>query len=180
MIGRIATVNEVVEIVMRDQPFFRSSGGGVTLSGGEPLFQPEFVLDLLRACNEAGLHTVVETSGFVPWEVLAEVSRYTDLFLYDLKVMDAARHLEFCGFSNDQIISNARLLSKSGAEIIFRTPVIPSINDGPDDMRMLEAFIASLPGKHPHELMPYHRLGAGKYDALGREYPLSEEPCEQS
>ena len=175
MIGRIATVNEVVEIVMRDQPFFRSSGGGVTLSGGEPLFQPEFTLSLLQASKEAGLHTAIETSGFAPWETLAQISRHSNLILYDLKMADDRKHLEQCGESNVIILENARRLSESGAEIIFRTPIIPGINDSPEDMRRLDEFIASLPGKHPHELMPYHRLGAGKYEALGMEYPLAKE-----
>lgn len=175
IVGRMADVSEVVETVMRDERFYGTSGGGVTLCGGEPLFQPKFALSLLKRFKKAGLHTALETSGFAPCEVLSDVCRHADLVLYDLKVVDQAKHLKFCGVRNDLILANARLLSESGAEILFRTPIIPGINDSPEDMRMLNEFISSLPNAHPHELMPYHQLGAGKYEALGMEDPLARK-----
>lgn len=172
-VGRSATVDEMVEVIMRDEPFFRYSGGGATLSGGEPLAQPEFTSALLRKLRELGLHTAIETSGLARWEILKRVGHDVDLFMYDLKVIDESRHEELCGVSNRLILENARRLSQSGAEIIFRAPIIPGLNDSPPAVRQLGEFVLSLPNAHRLELMPYHRIGAGKYEALGLENPLA-------
>jgi pyruvate formate lyase activating enzyme len=173
VVGRTAAVSEIVEAVLRDEPFYRNSGGGATLSGGEPLFQPEFSLGLLRELKGRRVHTAVETSGFAPWETLEEISHYTDLWLYDLKAIDERKHMELCGVSNDLILANARRLSASGASVVFRTPVAPGLNCSPEDMRRLGEFVTSLPGTHRLELMPYHPLGSGKYEALGIDNPLT-------
>jgi len=173
LVGKTVTVTEVVEAIMRDEPFYRHSGGGATLSGGEPLFQPEFSLALLRELKALGQHTAVETSGFAAWEILADISRYVDLFLYDVKVLDERRHIELCGVTNELILANARRLSQSGAEVVFRTPVVPELNDSMDAMRQLGEFMVSLPNAHRLQLMPYNRIGAGKYEALGLENPLA-------
>jgi len=177
LIGRIATADEVIATAMRDQPFYVTSGGGVTLSGGEPLSQPEFSCGLLRQLKERGAHTAVETSGFTDWETLVRISPLTDLFLYDIKLLDSSRHAELCGVGNEQILANARRLSQSGAHIVFRTPVVPGVNDGAEEMRRIGEFVASLPGLHQHELLPYHGIGAGKYAALGLEVPLLGDEC---
>lgn len=173
LVGKTVTVTEVVETVMRDEPFYRYSGGGATLSGGEPLFQPEFSLALLRELKALSQHTAVETSGFAAWELLSDISCHVDLFLYDLKVIDERKHIELCGVTNELILANARRLSQSGAEVIFRTPIVPDLNDDMDAMRQLGEFMASLPNAHSLQLMPYHRIGAGKYEALGLENPLA-------
>jgi pyruvate formate lyase activating enzyme len=166
----------MVEVIMRDEPFYRYSGGGATLSGGEPLAQPEFTGSLLRKLKELGLHTAVETSGFARWEMLKRVQHDVDLFLYDLKVIDDRKHVELCGVSNRLILSNARRLSQSGAEIIFRAPIVPGLNDSLETVRQLGEFALSLPNAHRIELMPYHRIGAGKYEALGLKNPLTGTP----
>jgi pyruvate formate lyase activating enzyme len=172
MAGRVATVSDVLAAVMRDQPFYEKSAGGVTLSGGEPLHQYEFSYSLLEAFKDHGLHTAVETCGLSPWERIAGLAPHTDLFLYDIKVMDPAKHQELCKADNSTILDNARKLAAKDVEIVFRTPIIPGLNDTPDDLRRLGEFILSLPGERQLELMPYHRIGSGKYEALGMQYPL--------
>ncbi|MBT5873297.1 MAG: glycyl-radical enzyme activating protein [Candidatus Latescibacteria bacterium] len=174
IIGRKATVDEVVDVVLRDQPFYDTSGGGVTLSGGEPLSQPLYATALLGACKTHNLHTTVETSGTTNWERLDTVRTITDLFLYDLKAIDPGKHRRLCGLDNDPILGNARRLSTAGAQIIFRIPLIPGYNDSAEDLELLGAFVTSLPNKHPVELMPYHRIGCGKYETLGMSYTLDD------
>ena len=172
MAGRVVAVSDVLGTAMRDQPFYEKSAGGVTLSGGEPLHQYEFSYSLLEAFKDHGLHTAVETCGLGPWERIAGLLPLTDLFLYDIKVMDPAKHQELCKADNSTILDNARKLAAKDVEIIFRTPIIPGLNDTPDDLRRLGEFILSLPGERKLELMPYHRIGSGKYEALGMQYPL--------
>lgn len=166
--GRTAAVEEIVAQVLRDERYYRTSGGGVTLSGGEPFFQPEFCLALLAACREAGLHTAVETAGCVPVEVLLEAAPLTDLFLYDIKGIDPEKHRQNTGAPNDLILSNARALSEAGADIRFRMPLIPGYND--DERAAVERFAEEL--SKPLEIMPYHDTGVSKYKALRREYTL--------
>lgn len=174
IVGRYATVSEVLGVVARDEPFYDKSGGGVTLSGGEPFFQYEFSYSLLKAFKDYGLHTAVETCGFSSWKKVAGLAQLTDFFLYDIKVVDASKHKELCNVDNSVILDNARKLAAGGVEIIYRTPIIPGLNDDPDDLRGLGEFILSLPGKQKLELMPYHRIGSGKYEALGVQYPLAD------
>lgn len=174
VIGRVANVAEVVDVVMRDEPFYNTSGGGVTLSGGEPLCQYDFSLALLRAFKDKGLHTAVETCGLSSWDRLAKLAALTDLFLYDIKAVDPATHARLTGVDNRGILDNARGLAASGTEMIFRAPIVPGLNDSADDLRLLGAFILSLPGEPRLELMPYHRIGAGKYEALGMIYALPD------
>jgi pyruvate formate lyase activating enzyme len=178
LVGRRVTVDDVLDVVMRDEPFYRTSGGGVTLSGGEPLQQPEFCVEILAACRDKGLHTCVDTTGCGPWDTLAGLAAVTDLFLYDLKAIDPGKHERLCGLDNQLILDNARRLMDSGAAAIFRAPLIPGLNDGPEDLRALAEFMLSLPGDQRLELMPYHCIGAGKYEALGMDYALPDlEPA---
>ena len=174
MVGRVATVSEILSTAMRDKPFYEKSGGGVTLSGGEPLQQYEFSRALLEACRDHGLHTVVETCGLDSWERVAGLASPTDLFLYDIKVVDSKKHEKLCKADNSIILENARRLAAEGTEMIFRTPIVPGLNDASDDLRLLGEFILSLPGGQKLELMPYHRIGSGKYEALGMRYPLAD------
>lgn len=179
LIGWKATVGEVVDVAMRDLPFYKTSDGGVTLSGGEPLAQLEFTVALLDACKTGALHTAIETCAMTPWERMEAVLPVTDLFLFDLKAIDPEKHTRLCGVDNTPILENARRLSAAGAQIMFRTPMIPGYNDSPEDMRMLGEFVLSLPSKHTLELMPYHRIGSGKYESLGMNYSLADvEPPE--
>ena len=179
LIGWKATVDEVVDVVMRDLPFYKTSEGGVTLSGGEPFAQPEYIVALLEACKINGLHTALETAGMTTWERIETARPFIDLFLFDLKVIDPERHTRLCGVDNAPVLDNARRLSAAGAQVMFRTPMIPGYNDSPEDLRLLGEFILSLPSKHTLELMPYHRIGSGKYESLGMAYSLTDvEPPE--
>ena len=174
IVGRRMSVAQVLAEIERDLPFYDESGGGVTFSGGEPLFQPDFVRALLRACKDKGIHTALDTCGFAPWEVLDSVRETVDLFLYDLKLMDEARHRRFTGVSNGPILSNLQALSQRGHAIVIRVPLIPGINDDEENLRQTGAFAAALPHLLRVDLLPYHSMSGDKYDRLGRTYPLPE------
>lgn len=169
LVGRQVTVDEVVQACLPDLPFYRDSGGGITLSGGEPLCQIEFATALLASARAAGLHCAVETSGAVPFDHLERVLPLVDLFLYDLKETDEARHREFTGASNPGIIDNLGQLCSRGARVRLRLPLIPGLNDRPDHFTAIAALVASLPPLDGVELMPYHRLGLAKRERLGLE-----------
>lgn len=172
--GRLMTVDEVFDIVRRDAIFYDASGGGVTVSGGEPLLRPAFVRALLQKCREAGIHTCVETAGLVPESAVREVLPYTDFWLYDLKLYDPARHLEYTQRTNEAILANAAVVAASGADVVFRIPIVPGITDDPRNLEDIAGFVKRLRGTELRvELMPYHRLGEGKYRSLDRPYPLS-------
>lgn len=170
--GYQVSVDQVISEVLRDTPFYESSGGGVTFSGGEPLSQPRFLLALLRVCREHELHTVVDTSGFAAWEVLNSLREFVDLFLFDVKMMDEGRHIQYTGVSNALILSNLKKLAEAGSAIHIRIPVIPGINDDEENLRASGEFIRSLSNISSVELMGYHDLAAAKYEALGLEYQI--------
>jgi len=174
LVGREVTVAEVVAEVERDRPFYDQSGGGVTLSGGEPLFQPAFLSELLKACKASDLHTVLDTCGFAPWEVMDRVREYVDLFLYDLKLMDEARHREITGVSNVPILRNLSRLSQEGHRVILRVPVIPGVNDDEPNLDQIARFAAALPSLRRVDLLPYHRIGRDKYQRLGKNCLMPE------
>lgn len=174
MVGREMSVAEVMAEIERDVPFYDESGGGATFSGGEPLAQPDFLLALLRACRERGIHTTVDTCGYAPWEVVDRVREYTDLFLYDLKLMDDARHRKYTGVSNEPILRNLRRLAELGQAIILRVPIVPGVNDRDECLRRIAGFAASLPNLAGIEPLAYHRIGIEKYRRMGKEYRLAE------
>lgn len=157
----------VMEQVLRDQEVYAESGGGLTISGGEPFFQADFTLRLLRLAKEKGLHTTVETSGFVGPEVLRRAAADTDLFLYDYKVTGETLHRQLCGVSNQVILSNLTLLDTLDAEVILRCPVIPGYNDTEEHLRGIGAVSAAHPCIRQVHLEPYHRLGVDKARLLG-------------
>jgi len=174
VVGRVVTVEQVVAEIERDSVFYEQSGGGVTFGGGEPLGQPRFLLELLKACYSRGLHTAVDTSGFTPWKILDEIRPLVDLFLFDLKLMDDVRHRKWTGVSNTNILSNLRRLSELGHKIIIRIPIIPGINDDDENLGQTGSFLVSLPNVPPVELLPYHNIAEGKYAGLGMGYALPE------
>jgi len=178
LIGRWRTVEEVLAEVARDALFFEASGGGLTLSGGEPLVQADFAAELLRRYKheEKGAHTAVETCGFVEWPVLAHVAQNVDLFLYDIKHMDPAEHLRLTGRDNRLILDNARRLAAAGHGLVLRLPLIAGINDQPGNLAATAEFTRSLPGVGRIDILPYHRLGEAKYRRLGKAYALEGEP----
>ena len=169
MRGRRMTVAEVMREVCRDAVFFRRSHGGLTLSGGEALRQSDFSAALLCAAHNEGMTTAIETCGHVPWSAFESVLAHTDLFLFDLKHMDCACHQKFTGVGNERILENARKLAATGARIIFRTPVIPGVNDSEENILATAKFAADA-GAESLELLPYHAMGAPKYPRLGLVY----------
>jgi pyruvate formate lyase activating enzyme len=174
IVGREMTVAQVMAEIERDVAFYDQSGGGVTFSGGEPLSQPGFLLALLRACNEKGIHTAMDTCGFATWETLDSIRKHVDLFLYDLKLMDEAKHREFTGASNELILRNLQRLSARGHNIFLRVPIIPGINDNAENIRQIGAFAAALPHLKRVDILPYHRAAAEKYHRLNKVYGLPE------
>ena len=173
-IGREMTVAQVMAEIERDVAFYDESGGGVTLSGGEPLLQRDFALALLKACKEKEIHTVLDTCGFASWETLERIRAYVDLFLYDLKLMDAEKHRHFTGVSNAPILKNLQALSLAGRQIVLRVPIIPGINDDDEALRQIATFAATLPHLCGIELLPYHHIGIDKYARLNKGYYLAE------
>ena len=173
VVGRWRTVPEVMAEVLRDVPFYRRSGGGLTLSGGEPLAQAAFAGELLRACYEQNINTAVETCGLVGWPVFEGVMKHTDLFLFDLKHLDPAEHERLTGAPNRLILENARRLAQSGAKMVLRVPLIPPLNTSPENLAATADFAVSLGLAEVH-LMPFHQLGKDKYRRLGLEYELGE------
>ena len=173
IIGEDVTVEELLETISQDDFYYRRSGGGVTLSGGECLNQPDFAPHLLHACHDMGYSTAIETTGYQKWEIIEKYLEHLDYVLMDIKHMDSEKHKEFTGVSNELILENARKIAESGkVKLIIRTPVIPTFNHTPEEIRAIAEFAASLPGVEEHHLLPYHRLGQGKYDGLGRCYTM--------
>ena len=180
VVGRDVTVDEVMEEIVKDMPYYRRSGGGVTLSGGESLLQPEFAAALLRACPDYGLHTAIESTACAKWESVEQLLPYLDLYLMDIKHMDSAKHKAFTGQPNERILENARKVAQSHTELIIRTPVIPTFNDTKEEIAGIAAFAKSLPGVRQMHILPYHRLGQDKYTGLGRTYEMAHiEPPSQ-
>lgn len=172
-VGRLVTVEEVVSEVDKDRVFFTESGGGVTLSGGEPLIQPEFLVSLLGRLKEEGFHTAVETSGQGSPVALQEAAAVTDLFLYDLKLADPGKCLEYTGASGENILRNLRLLAKLHKNILVRIPVIPTVNDGEQAVKEIGDFLRQAEIKRV-ALLPYHRMGIDKYCRLGLKYSMPD------
>jgi pyruvate formate lyase activating enzyme len=167
--GRNVTVDEVMRHVLRDVKFYENSGGGVTLSGGEPTAQPDFALSILKRCKKAGLHTALDTCGYASWAVLKKLLDYTDLVLFDIKHMDPRTHHEATGKDNRLILNNAKRIA-SHKPIRIRVPLIPGFNDSPEQVRAIVTFVKKELGSVPIDLLPYNRLGESKYELLERGY----------
>jgi pyruvate formate lyase activating enzyme len=165
--GREYSVEETVAEVLKDKLFFDVSGGGVTLSGGEPLAQSEFIAELLIALKQQGIHTAIETCGEAEWSVFERIMDYTDLFLFDIKHLSSRIHEMGTGVGNERILSNFQLLTKRNQDIIVRVPQIPNYNADIVHLRKLERYVRDHGVSHL-EFLPYHRLGQSKYTALGR------------
>jgi len=169
VVGREMTPEQVVAEAERDRAFFETSGGGITLSGGEPLFQPDFSEAILKLAQERGLSTCMETSGFCSEGVLRRMMKHVDLFLYDLKETDPQLHVEFTGVPNEPILRNLQMLSKAGHKIVLRCPLIPGKNDRSEHMLAIASLADSLQGVLGIELEPYHPLGVSKSLRFGRK-----------
>ena len=174
MSGRYRSVGELMEVIEKERPFFDESGGGVTLSGGEPLLYPNFVLELLVACGERQIHRAIDTSGYVEADTLLRVAEHTELFLYDLKMIDVEKHKRYTGVDNALILENLQVLSEAGADIQVRIPLIGGVNDDEESVRQSAAFVAGLAGeKKEVSLLPFHDVARGKDEKLGQARDLS-------
>jgi pyruvate formate lyase activating enzyme len=194
------TVEQVVDEVLRDRAFYETSGGGVTLSGGEPLLQRSFTRAVLERCRAAGVNTAIETSAYCDWNELAELLPLTDLVMMDIKHLDSEKHRAATGVPNERILANAQKLAATGIPIIVRVPVIPTVNDTPEEIAAITSFVASLASTKPMvptvvasdatplvelvetnhhislELLPFHRLAGDKYASLGLDYRARDLP----
>jgi glycyl-radical enzyme activating protein len=170
--GELKTVDEVMKVVKKDSLFYRNSGGGVTASGGEPTYQPKFLLELFQACKKSRIHTCLDTCGYVSWQVLEEVLEYVNLILYDIKHMDSNQHIKLTGVDNKIILQNAERIAGKGIPLIIRVPLIPGYNDSKENLQELAKFATRL-GVHKIDLIPYHELGVSKYERLGMNYIMA-------
>lgn len=181
--GKSMTVDQVMEEILRDRMFYETSKGGVTLSGGEPVLQSKFAREILKRCKQEDLHTAIETCGNYHWQELEPLLPFTDLIMMDLKLIDPIKHKTACGDSNEKILANARRLALTNKPILFRTPIVPTVNDTFEDVGAIVKFVRNLVelrvkhdnGKNKRleiqfELLPFHRLASDKYRSLGMEY----------
>ena len=171
--GELKTVREVMDTVMQDLPFYEESGGGITLSGGEMLAQPEFAVSLLKASKENNLHTCAETTGFAIQEVFASVIENLDLILFDVKHWNSEKHKEGTGVNNELILANLKYAIDQGKDVLPRIPVIPGFNDSIEDAANLARVIKEA-GSTKCQLLPFHQFGENKYEQLGREYSYKD------
>ena len=181
-VGRDVTVAEMLEEIERDRVYYnRSGGGGVTLSGGECLWQPDFSEALLQVCKERGISTAIETTGYAEMDIIRRIIKNTDTVLMDIKHTDPQKHKEFTTRDNTLILENAKLIAKEAKRLIIRTPVIPTFNDTEAEIREIARFAASLEGVSEMHLLPYHRIGSDKYAGLSRQYGMAhiEPPSKQ-
>ncbi|MFC1931593.1 glycyl-radical enzyme activating protein [Chloroflexota bacterium] len=172
--GTQMTVEDLLLEVLKDEPYYRQSGGGITMSGGEPLAQFKFTRQFLQECKQRSLHTAIETCGYVPWDNLRDILDLVDLVYYDIKHMVAEKHKELMGTSNDLILENARkLLSTNKTQVVIRVPIVPGCNDSEENIEAIARFVANSGGRMM-ELLPYHRFGVSKYSQFDLGYELKE------
>ncbi len=185
IIGRKQSVQEVMDVVVRDIAYYNNSGGGMTISGGEPMSQFRFTLELLKAAKDQGIHTCLDTSGYAPRELFEKVVPYTDLFLYDYKATDDNEHLRLTGVSNRLILDNLDFLYEKGARIILRCPLVKGINDTDEHLKGIAEIGRKYPNLAGIELMAYHNMGYDKYERIGRKpememLPTTDEATKRS
>ncbi|MBO4352736.1 MAG: glycyl-radical enzyme activating protein [Eggerthellaceae bacterium] len=179
--GEEKTVDDVWKVVRRDRDFYEESGGGVTVSGGEPLTQADFVAELFERFHDEGIHTCLDTTGFASEEALRKVLPHTDLVLFDLKHMDSAKHQEVVGVPNEPIHENLMTILAEGVPVIIRIPYIPGFNDDDENMAATAAFVKQhTPDSHV-DILPYHEYGKNKYGSVGMEYPMppTDKPSDE-
>lgn len=168
------TVEEAFDALKKDERYYSSSGGGVTIGGGEPTFQPEFTFALMKKCQEHYIHVAIDTCGYTMNELGFRILDEADLLLYDMKGMDAALHQQHTGVSNDVILSNLKKLSDKGKPIIIRVPLVPGCNDSMQNITETAEFLSKLKSVQRIDLIPYHKFGMVKYGQLGSEYGLPD------
>ena len=174
--GKKITVDDLVKELLKDRVFYQTSGGGVTFSGGEPLWQSGFIAQVARKLKAEGIHTILDTAGSVGWCRFEEVLPFIDLVLYDIKTIDNDLHRQLTGQDNDLILMNAKLLAEKNVPMRVRLVLIPGLNDSPEDLYARMQLVSELKSVQQVDLLPYHRYGAGKYARLGLDYPLADLP----
>lgn len=172
--GKWLEASEVIHEVEKDGIYYDESGGGITFSGGEPLMQPEFLIELLKLAKERGYHTALDTCGHVAQQTLEKVMDLVDLVLYDLKLIDREEHIKYTGVPNDQVLRNLLFLAEKGKKIIIRFPVIPGITDTPENVTSMRDILLELHELEQIDLLPYHRIARNKYQRLSINYKLQE------
>jgi pyruvate formate lyase activating enzyme len=177
-VGKIVTVEDVIHEVIQDKVFYETSGGGVTISGGEPLSQPDFTAEILRSCRQNSIHTAIETSGYASKKALDKVLQYCDLVLFDIKETDSKKHLKYTGVEMEPILENLNRINEAQIPFVIRMPIIPSLNDRAEHFAVGKELREKLRFCQGIDIMPYHKLGKYKYEKLGRNYLCShiEEP----
>lgn len=175
--GYYSSLEDLLHEIERDIPFFKTSGGGITATGGEPVSQHEFLEDLFKSAHERGIHTALETSGYAAWKALKEILRETDLVLYDIKAIDPELHREMIGVSNELILRNLERITAEGINLIARIPVVPGYNVVSEkEVHKIGVLLAELGGVNRIDLMPYHKFGIRKYKMLDRQYTVRADP----
>lgn len=174
--GKEYTVDEVLVEIIKDKTFYENSGGGVTFSGGECMLQIDFLCEILKKCKENGIQTAVDTAGHIPFESFEKILPCTDLFLYDIKIIDSKKHKQYVGVENELILENLKKLFKTGAKIWIRIPVIADVNDSIEEMQKIKAFLDGCGKPEKVELLPYHAMGENKYRAIGKEPQIFKTP----
>ena len=173
-IGKEISVDQLMNEILKDKIFFEESDGGVTFSGGEPLMQSEFLIQLLKECNSTGIHSAVDTSGYADTEIINQVAPHTDLFLYDLKLMNDDDHQKYTGVSNQVILRNLSELDQMGKKLIVRIPIVPDITDSDENLYAIRGFISYLNNLIEVDLLPYHRAGEGKYKKYNLDNKMTD------
>lgn len=180
VMGENQTISELLDIVEEDRAFYEMSGGGLTLGGGEALMQPEAAVSFMQACKQSGINTAIETCGYARLEVVQKIAEFTDLFLFDVKHMNSERHYELTGVRNEMILSNLLWLLENRHNVKIRVPLLKGINDSEDEISQLINFLKPYQDHKNFQgidLLPYHKMGVGKYKQLDREYPIEGDPA---
>ena len=172
-VGKDVTAREALETVARDRVYYRRSGGGLTLSGGETFCQPEFALALFKGAKQMGINTAIETTSCAPIETILKVLPFIDYYLMDIKHINPEKHKQFTTRDNALILENAKIIAEKASNMVIRVPVIPTFNDKPEEIAQIAKFTAELKNVKRIHLLPYHRLGQDKYEGLGRNYEMS-------
>ena len=170
--GREYNVDEVMREIVKDKAFYETSGGGVTFSGGECMLQIDFLEEILRKCKNEGIHTAVDTAGHVPYERFEQILPYTDLFLYDVKCFDSEKHKQYTGVGNEVILENLKKLLATGTPLWIRIPIVPTVNDTKEEIQSIKRYICACGAPEKIELLPYHKMGANKWQQLNLPDPL--------
>ncbi|MHA1785876.1 MAG: glycyl-radical enzyme activating protein, partial [Candidatus Helarchaeota archaeon] len=166
--------DELIKEVEKDKPFYDNSGGGVTASGGEPTLQSEFIIEFFKKCKERGINVALDTSGFCKWERLNKILEHVDLVLYDMKVFDEKKHVEYTGISNKIILENLQKINAIGKEIWIRVPVIPIFTASEENIQQIGEYIKDFSHITRVDLLPFHKLGVSKYEKLGLDYACKD------